>query len=86
VLAAAAGVPLVAIGAECRPAIPEPHKWDQPRNPLPFGRVAISIEEPAHLEEFRDASDIESARLRLEQALDHAHQKARQALGLTPHD
>jgi lysophospholipid acyltransferase (LPLAT)-like uncharacterized protein len=76
VLAAAANAPLVAIGAECRPAIPEPHKWDRPRNPVPFGRIAISIEEPLRLEEFRDASDIEVARLRLQQALDHAHQVA----------
>jgi lysophospholipid acyltransferase (LPLAT)-like uncharacterized protein len=76
VLAAAADAPLVAIGAECRPAIPQPHKWDKPRNPLPFGRIAISIEEPLRLEEFRDASDVESARRRLQQALDHAHQVA----------
>lgn len=76
VLAAAADVPLVAIGGECRPAISQRHKWDRPRNPVPFGRIAISIEEPLHLEEFRDAGDVESARLRLQQALDHAHQVA----------
>ncbi len=76
VLAAAANVPLVAIGAECSPAIAEPHKWDRPRNPVPFGRIAISIEEPLRLEEFRDASDVESARLRLQQALDHAYKVA----------
>jgi lysophospholipid acyltransferase (LPLAT)-like uncharacterized protein len=76
VLAAAANVPLVAIGAECRPAIAEPHKWDQPHNPVPFGRIAISIEEPLHLAELRDASDVESARIRLQEALDRAHQVA----------
>jgi len=86
VLAAAADVPLVAIGVECRPAISEPHKWDKPRNPVPFGRIAISIDEPLHLEEFRDGSDVESARLRLEQALDQAHRKAWHFLGLTPED
>ena len=75
-LVGSARAPLVAIGAECRPAIPQPHKWDKPRNPLPFGRIAISIEEPLCLEEFRDASDVESARRRLQQALDHAHQVA----------
>jgi len=82
VLAAAADVPLVAIGAECRPAIAEPHKWDKPRNPVPFGRVAISIEEPLYLEEFRDPADVESARLRLQQALDHAHQVAAVAVNV----
>ena len=84
VLAAAANVPLLAIGADCRPSIREPHKWDKPRNPLPFGRIAISIEEPLHLDEFHDPSDLESARLRLEQALEDANCKARHALGLTP--
>jgi lysophospholipid acyltransferase (LPLAT)-like uncharacterized protein len=80
VLAAAADVPLVAIGAECRPAVTEPHKWDKPRNPVPFGRIAISLEEPLYFEEFQDASDVESARLRLQQALDHADQMAAEAV------
>ncbi|HEY7544328.1 MAG TPA: DUF374 domain-containing protein, partial [Blastocatellia bacterium] len=34
-LASATGVPLVAVGADCRPAIFERHKWDQARTPLP---------------------------------------------------
>lgn len=84
VLAAAADAPLVAMGAECRPALPEPHKWDKPRNPLPFGRIAIYIEEPMQLEDFQDAEEIESARRRLEEALDEAWRKARSALGLKP--
>jgi lysophospholipid acyltransferase (LPLAT)-like uncharacterized protein len=72
------------MGAECRPALPEPHKWDKPRNPLPFGRIAIYIEEPMQLEDFQDAEEIESARRRLEEALDGAWRKARSALGLKP--
>lgn len=42
-LAAKAGVPVIAIGAECRPSLSERHKWDVARNPLPFGRIGIVI-------------------------------------------
>lgn len=84
VLAAAAGVPLIPIGAECRPAIGEPHKWDKARNPLPFGRIAISIEEPIQFAEFHDAAEIETSRLCLEQALNRAKSRAQKALQLTP--
>ena len=86
VLAAAANVPLVAIGADCRPALAEPRKWDKPRNPVPFSQVAISIEEPMSLGEFRNVEDVEAARLRLEQELNRAHRQARQALALATED
>ena len=83
VLAAAARVPLVVVGADCRPAIVERRKWDQPRNPVPFSRIAISIQEPVRFDEFEDAAAMESARLELQQALDRAHQLARRAVGFS---
>jgi hypothetical protein len=82
VLAAAAAAPLLAIGADCSPAVPEPHKWDRPRNPVPFGRIAISISQPLQFHDFADAAAVESARLSLEQELDEASRKAREALDL----
>ena len=82
VLAAAAGVPVIPIGADCHPALREPHKWDQPRNPVPFGHVAICIDPELEVNDFADQSALESARLRLEQALIASSDRARQALGL----
>ncbi|MBZ5611401.1 MAG: hypothetical protein LAP38_24325, partial [Acidobacteriia bacterium] len=82
VLAAAAGVPLVATGAECHPALREPHKWDQPRNPVPFTRLAISMEPPLEFSDFEDTAAMEAARRRLEEALNEATTQARGALGL----
>ena len=82
VLAAATGVPLIPIGADCHPAVTELHKWDQPRNPVPFGQLAISIEQPLNLEDFPDTAALESARLRLEEALNASSERARRALGL----
>lgn len=49
VLAAAARVPLVVLGADCHPALTEPHKCDQPRNPVPFCGIAISMNRPVLL-------------------------------------
>lgn len=82
VLAAVAGVPIIAIGAECRPAIVEPNKWDKPRNPLPFARVAISMEKPLFFDDFKCAEEVESARRTLEEALNEGQRKARAALRL----
>ena len=82
VLAAAAGVPLIPLGADCHPALREPHKWDQPRNPLPFGHIAICIDPELKIDDFPDAAALESARLRLEQALNASSDRARNALGL----
>ena len=82
VLAAATGVPLIPIGADCRPALREPHKWDQPRNPLPFGRIAICVQAELHAEDLTDSAALESARLRLERALNAASANARAALDL----
>lgn len=82
VLAAAAGASLIPIGADCHPAFSEPHKWDKPRNPLPFGRIAICTGTALKLDDFADTAALESARLRLEQALKASSDRARQALGL----
>jgi len=82
VLAAAAGVPLIPAGADCHPALREPHKWDRPRNPLPFGHIAICIDPELKVDDFPDAAALESARLRLEQALNASSDRARNALGL----
>jgi len=84
VLAAAAGVPLIPLGADCHPALREPRKWDQPRNPLPFGHIAISIDPALKIDDFPDTAALESARLRLEQALNASSVRAREALDL-PH-
>ena len=80
VLAAAAMAPLVAVGANCSPALSEPHKWDKPRNPVPFGKIAIAISEPWSHQDFEHPAAVESARLHLEQELLAASTAARQAL------
>jgi lysophospholipid acyltransferase (LPLAT)-like uncharacterized protein len=75
-------MPLVALGADCRPAIFERNKWDAARTPLPFARVAIAVGEPRTLQLFREAGDVEAARLWLQSALDVASDTCRQALRL----
>lgn len=82
VLAAACNVPLIPLGAACRPAVVEPRKWDQPRNPVPFGRIAISIGSPLKVEDFLNPAALESERVRLEQALNACSESARRALDL----
>ncbi len=64
------------------PALREPHKWDQPRNPVPFCRLAISMEAPLEFNDFADTSAMETARQSLEEALTEASDKAHHALGL----
>jgi lysophospholipid acyltransferase (LPLAT)-like uncharacterized protein len=80
-LAAATGAPLVAIGADCRPALSERHKWDRARIPLPFCRVAIAAGEPRGLPFFHKTESIEDARLNLQSALEDATLSALRALG-----
>lgn len=82
-LASATGRPLVALGADCRPAIFERHKWDAARTPLPFGRVAIAVGKPHSSQLFREVGEVEAARLWLQSALDEAADSCRQALGLS---
>jgi lysophospholipid acyltransferase (LPLAT)-like uncharacterized protein len=80
-LASAAGVPLVPVGAACRPAVFERHKWDVARNPLPYGRIAIACGEPLTFPPLEDAASLEKARQQVQGALDRAAEQARDALG-----
>lgn len=79
-LASATGKPLFALGADCRPAIFERHKWDAARTPLPFGRVAIAVAKPHTLQLFREADEVEGACLWLREALDSVSDTCRKAL------
>jgi lysophospholipid acyltransferase (LPLAT)-like uncharacterized protein len=78
-LASATGTHLVAVGADCRPAIVERHKWDKARIPVPFGRIGIAIGESRYSTAF-DSDSIEQDRCWLETALDRASGSARNAL------
>jgi lysophospholipid acyltransferase (LPLAT)-like uncharacterized protein len=77
-------MPLVALGADCRPAIFERHKWDAARTPLPFGRVAIAVGKPHSSQLFREVGEVEAARLWLQSALSSASDTCRQALAPQP--
>lgn len=81
-LASAVRVPLIPVGADCRPSIFERHKWDYARNPLPFGRIAVVCGEPLLFASFQDADSLENARQQLQEALNRAAREARSALGL----
>src|ERR1019366_10700158 len=86
-LASAVSVPLIPIGADCRPSLFERHKWDKARNPLPYGRIAVAFGEPLAFPSFEDAASLEKARQPLQNALHRAAEEARGALGskvLTP--
>jgi lysophospholipid acyltransferase (LPLAT)-like uncharacterized protein len=80
-LASAVGVPLIPVGANCSPSVFERHKWDDARNPLPYGRIAVACGEPLTFPRFEDAASLENARQRLEAALDGVANEARGALG-----
>lgn len=80
-LASAAGRPLIPVGADCRPSVFERHKWDKPRNPLPWGRIAVACGEPLTFPRFEDAVALEGARQQLQEALARAAVEARGALG-----
>ena len=71
-LAASAGVPLIPLGADCRPAIEERHKWDAARNPLPFGHLIVLLGETLRVAPLASLSAIEAARSWLEGALNRA--------------
>jgi lysophospholipid acyltransferase (LPLAT)-like uncharacterized protein len=80
-LASAAGVPLIPVGTDCRPAVFERHKWDVARNPLPWGRIAVACGEPLMFPLFEEAESLERAREQVQKALDRAAEQARRALG-----
>lgn len=81
-LASASGAPLVALGADCKPALAEPHKWDAPRNPLPWSRVSLAVADPVPVPEIRDGAMLENFRQILQRELDSAATRAQQALFL----
>jgi len=80
-VASAASRPLIPVGADCRPSLFERHKWDKPRNPLPYGRIAVACGEPLMFPPFEDPASLERARQQLQEALDRAAVEARGALG-----
>ncbi len=79
-LSSATATPILMVGADCSLAISMPHKWDAARIPLPFGRVAIAINESRHCPDLTDPASIENARLGLQQALNEAAATATRAL------
>ena len=83
-LASAVGVPLIPVGADCSPSVFERHKWDDARNPLPYGRIAVACGEPLTFRSFEEAASLEDARQQLQDALNRAANQARSALGFSP--
>jgi lysophospholipid acyltransferase (LPLAT)-like uncharacterized protein len=79
-LSSATGAPLFAVGADCYPALGQPHKWDSARTPLPFSRVAVVIGESLESPVLTDLASIEDACRWLQLSLDDAVVKARHAL------
>jgi lysophospholipid acyltransferase (LPLAT)-like uncharacterized protein len=79
-LGSAAHVPLIPVGADCRPSVFERHKWDGARNPLPYGRIAVACGEPLVFPLFEDAESLERARQELQAALNRVAAEARSAL------
>jgi lysophospholipid acyltransferase (LPLAT)-like uncharacterized protein len=78
-LSSAAQIPLIPIGADCRPAIFERYKWDTARNPVPFGRIAVVCGEPIMFPAVMDAASLEDARKQLQVSLDRVSSQARLA-------
>jgi len=68
-LASAVGVPLIPLGADCYPAIAEPHKWDASRNPVPFCSLKILLGSPCTFEPLTDLTSVEKAQAWLEKTL-----------------
>jgi lysophospholipid acyltransferase (LPLAT)-like uncharacterized protein len=85
-LASATGAPLLPVGADCRPAIYERHKWDRVRTPLPFGHVAIALGQPRDYPALADLASIEEARRWLQDALNEVAATARRAIGMKAND
>ena len=74
-LASAASAPLLPLAVDCRPALEERHKWDQARNPLPFGSILIAVASERTFEPFTNAEEIERARAWLGDELDRISMK-----------
>lgn len=80
ILSIASERPLLALGTDCRPAFAEPHKWDSPRNPLPFSRVAIAVSRKVTFPPIQDAAALECARKLLELELHSVSETASETL------
>jgi lysophospholipid acyltransferase (LPLAT)-like uncharacterized protein len=85
-LASAAGAPLMPLGADCRPAIYERHKWDRVRTPPPFGHVAIALGQLRDYPAVADLASIEAARRGLQDALNEVAATVRRAMGMSAND
>jgi lysophospholipid acyltransferase (LPLAT)-like uncharacterized protein len=85
-LASATGAPLMPVGADCRPAIYERHKWDRVRTPLPFGHAAVALGQPCAYPALADSASIEEARRRLQDALNEVAETAQRAVGMKADD
>lgn len=85
-LASATGAPLLPVGADCRPAIYERHKWDRVRTPIPFGQVAIAIGQLRDCPALTDLAQIDEARRRLQDSLNEVAATARRAKGMKADD
>lgn len=82
-LASATHVPLVPLGANCRPSIAEPHKWDAARNPVPFGKIAVDIGKPRPIEPLTDLEIVERNTQDLQLALERLGNETREFLDQT---
>ena len=83
-LASSLRVPVVPVGADCRPSLLERHKWDDARNPLPWGRIAVACGEPLTFPSLEDAASLEAARQQLQGALNRAAEEAHRTLASAP--
>lgn len=68
-LALSVCVPLIPLAADCHPAIEEPHKWDEARNPVPFCSLTVSLGPVRKFQPLVDRESIEHARRWLEETL-----------------
>jgi len=85
-LASATGAPLMTVGADCRPAIYERHKWDRVRTPISFGHVAIALGQPRDYSVLADLASIEEARRLLQYALNEVAAAAQRAMRMKTND
>ena len=74
-LASAVGVPLIPLGADCYPAIAEPHKWDAARNPVPFCSLKMLLGPPRTFEPLTEHTSVEEAQAWLEKTLNELDPK-----------
>lgn len=80
-LASATKAPLVAVSTACRPSLTLRHKWDEARNPLPFGRISLAAAPALTVGPIRDESALAAETARLGQALAAATTAAKRSLG-----